>query len=515
MRQLKPTCVEDIIAANAMYRPGPMDSIPDYVAAKHSGNITYDCHQLEPILKNTYGQIVYQETVMQIFRDLAGYSLGRSDLVRRAMSKKHMEELEAERQNFIYGNDELKIHGCVKIGINADTANKIFEKMLSFAAYAFNKSHSAAYSVTSYMTAWLKYHYPTEFFCATLNFVDAQKELPSIIADAKKHNINILPPDINKSMVDFSIEGNNIRFGLKFLTGAKNRANAVVDERGSGFKSFKDFVKMKPGKAVAEACILSGACDMWINNHHDRRQNLLEAYEDLKKIAESIAKKEERLSTDEDQKLRDAYVEECRKWENYEIPMLPEMDMLDRLSLEQKYTSVYFSGDPMLKYEIPAYCMPIDALENSTSPCWVAAAIVEKKELKTKKDAKKMLSGLISDQSGAIKFVIFPKVFDKIESSLQTVMAFHGKWSAQDGEEPQFIIDDVKTLPVRNNKRIVVFFDDYRKTRNLIAEESKNESEETRYQVIMQNAPGMKMYTTHYLISEEFAKANQMRYVFI
>ena len=169
----------------------------------------------------------------------------------------------------------------------------------------------------------------------------------------------------------------------------------------------------------------------------------------------------------------------------------------------------------MLKYEIPAYCMPIDALENSTSPCWVAAAIVEKKELKTKKDAKKMLSGLISDQSGAIKFVIFPKVFDKIESSLQTVMAFHGKWSAQDGEEPQFIIDDVKALPVRNNKRIVVFFDDYRKTRNLIAEESKNESEGTRYQVIMQNAPGMKMYTTHYLISEEFAKANQMRYVFI
>lgn len=140
LRQLKPTCIEDVIAANAMYRPGPMDGIPAYVEAKNSGHFTYDCPQLEPILKSTYGQIIYQETVMRIFRDLAGYSMGRSDLVRRAMSKKHLDELEAERKNFIYGNDELNIHGCVKIGIDAEVANKIFEKMLSFAAYAFNKS---------------------------------------------------------------------------------------------------------------------------------------------------------------------------------------------------------------------------------------------------------------------------------------------------------------------------------------------------------------------------------------
>ena len=210
MKELKPTCLDDIIAGISLYRPGPMDYIPQYVEGKkNKDNIQYDCPQLEPILKPTYGVIVYQEQVMQIVRDLAGYSLGRSDLVRRAMAKKKLKVMEKERQNFIYGNEEEGIPGCIKNGVSAEVGNLIFDKMMSFAAYAFNKSHAAGYAVVCYQTAFLKRHYPVEYMCALLTSVsDNTSKVEGYIYACRQMNIPILPPDVNESYMGFTTEEN-------------------------------------------------------------------------------------------------------------------------------------------------------------------------------------------------------------------------------------------------------------------------------------------------------------------
>jgi DNA polymerase-3 subunit alpha len=512
LRQLQPTCIEDIIAANAMYRPGPMDSIPDYVAAKHSGNIVYDCPELEPILKETYGVIIYQEQVMRIFRDLAGYSMGRSDLVRRAMAKKHMDELVAERKNFIYGNEKENIHGCVPVGISEEAANKMFDKMLSFAAYAFNKSHAAVYSVTSYMTAWLKYHYPTEFYCAALNFVGAQKEIPSIIADAKRHGIQILKPDVNKSEANFSTENGNVRFGLKFLAGANNRASAVVDARESGFKSFKAFVQAKPGKTIAEACILSGACDAYAGNNPDKRNALLAAYHELSDKYDAILSAEARIAAatkdDVRQKAEEAYKNLCEQWDMYALPDVKPMNLMERLSEEQKYTSVYFSGNPLDGFEIdPNEYKDIGTLEDGET-VWIAAAVSDEKILKTKKDALPMMSGRLTDLTGSVNFIIFPRVYEKIAANLQTVMAFQGRMSANGDEEPQFVVSNVKELP-QKNKRIIVWFDDYEATKEIIRRGAVAKSDGMEAFLAGKNS---KLYRVGVSITEEYAQANGLNY---
>jgi DNA polymerase-3 subunit alpha len=489
-----------------------MDSIPDYVAAKHSGNIVYDCPELEPILKETYGVIIYQEQVMRIFRDLAGYSMGRSDLVRRAMAKKHMDELVAERKNFIYGNKEENIHGCVPVGISEEAANKMFDKMLSFAAYAFNKSHAAVYSVTSYMTAWLKYHYPTEFYCAALNFVGAQKEIPSIIADAKRHGIQILKPDINKSEANFSTENGNVRFGLKFLAGANNRASAVVDARESGFKSFKAFVQAKPGKTIAEACILSGACDAYISNDPEKRNALIAAYHELSDKYDAILSAEARIesATKEDVKVKaeEAYKLLCEQWEDYALPDAKPMTLMERLGKEQQYTSVYFSGNPLDGFDIdPNAYKDIGALEDGET-VWIAAAMSDDKVLKTKKDAQPMLSAKLTDLSGSVNCIIFPRVYEKVASNLQTVMAFQGRLSANDDEEPQFVIANVKELP-QKNKRMIVWFDDYNAVKEIIKRGAVSKSQGMEAWMAGKNS---KMYRTGVCITEEYAKQNGLRY---
>jgi len=512
LRQLQPTCIEDIIAANAMYRPGPMDSIPDYVAAKHSGNVVYDCPELEPILKDTYGQIIYQESVMRIVRDLAGYSMGRSDLVRRAMAKKHMDELVAERKNFVYGNEAEGIHGCVAIGIKEDVANGIFDKMISFASYAFNKSHAAVYSVTSYMTAWLKYHYPTEFYCAVLNYVGAQKEIPAIIADAKKHNITILKPDINKSEANFSTENGNIRFGLRFLAGANNRALAIIEAREGGYRSFKAFVQSRPGKVMAEACILSGACDAYAGNNPDKRNSLLKAYEDLSELYDNILSAEERIknATRDDLRVKaeTAYTELCKKWEEYKCPNEEPASFMERLMLEQQYTSIYFSGDPLDNFEInPKQYREIASLEDGEN-AWIAAVMSDEKILKTKKDALSMMSGRLTDRTGSVNCIIFPKAYAQISEQLQTVMAFQGKMSDNGEDEPQFIISDVKTLPQKNRRLLVWVNETFDKTLELL-KAGVAESDGLNAFIVGKNS---KIYPTGIRVSEKYVRDNKLRY---
>ena len=521
LRQMQPTCIEDIIAANAMYRPGPMDSIPDYIEAKFSGNVQYMCPELEPILSNTYGQIIYQEQVMAIFRELAGYSLGRSDLVRRAMAKKHLDELVAEREYFINGSSKydaehpdapLNIRGCVPSGISAEVANKMFDRMLAFAAYAFNKSHAAAYSVTSYMTAWLKYYYPTEFFCAALNYTGAQKEIPSIVADAKRHGIQVLRPDINKSEFNFSVEGKNIRFGLSFLANAKSRANVVIDGREGGFKTFKEFIKVRPGKSLAESCILAGACDSYIANNPDKRLALLEAYTELSAMYDKIVAAEARLETEmkSDAKIKaEATLNELiRKWDEYQLPKVQPMTLIQRLNEEQKYTSIYFSGNPMDSFDVQSGdYVDIANLEEGKN-VWIAAAISEERMLKTKKDSLPMMSGKFTDASGSVDFIIFPKTYAQVVDSLTTVMAFNGRLAQNNDEEPQFVVSSVKALP-QKNKKIVVWFDDYKATQAIVKSGAVDRT--TGYPAFLVGK-NSKMYATGVHITEEYAIENNLKY---
>ena len=513
LRQMKPTCIEDIIAANALYRPGPMDYIPEYVESKHSGKVAYDCPELEPILKGTYGVIVYQEQVQRIVRDLAGYSLGRADLVRRAMSKKKQDVLDAERQNFVYGNEKENIKGCVNNGITESVANKIFDKMIEFAKYAFNKSHAAAYSVTSYMTAWLKYYYPTEFYCAILNYVGAQKEIPAIVDDAKKHNILILKPDVNKSDANFVTENGNIRFGLKFLSGANNRAKAIVTAREGGYRSFKSFVQSKPGKVMAEACILSGACDAYIKGHNpDKRNSLLRAYEELTDIYDSILSAELRIqnATKDDLRVKaqEVYDTAIEKWENYQCPELDLTSMIERLNFEREYTSIYFSGDPLDSYDIDTNKYKDIASIEDGENVWIAAALSDEKILKTKKDALSMMSGRLTYRTGTIPCIVFPKVYAKIGNNIESVMGFQGKLSANGDEEVQFVISDVAVLPHKSQK-LLVWFDDYNRTKDVFLKGAVPRGSGIETFLVGKNS---KIYRVGVCITEDYAKKNGLQY---
>ncbi|MDY3057161.1 MAG: DNA polymerase III subunit alpha, partial [Mediterraneibacter faecis] len=271
MKELKPHNLEDVIAGISLYRPGPMDFIPQYIRGKNdSSSITYDCPQLEPILAPTYGCIVYQEQVMQIVRDLAGYSLGRSDLLRRAMSKKKAAVMEKERKIFIYGDEETGVPGCIKNGIDEQTANKIYDEMIDFAKYAFNKSHAAAYAVVSYQTAWLKYYFPVEYMAALMtSVIDNPSKVSEYIYACRQMNIKILPPDINKGEANFSVDGGDIRYGLAAIKSiGRPVIKAIVEDREELglFQNLEDFITRLSAKNILnkrtiENLIKAGALD--------------------------------------------------------------------------------------------------------------------------------------------------------------------------------------------------------------------------------------------------------------
>ena len=270
MKELKPNSLEDIIAGISLYRPGPMDFIPQYIRGKNdAGSITYDCPQLEPILAPTYGCIVYQEQVMQIVRDLAGYTLGRSDLLRRAMSKKKGDVMQKERQIFVYGDEENGVPGCIKNGIDEKTANKIYDEMIDFAKYAFNKSHAAAYAVVSYQTAYLKYYYPVEYMAALMtSVIENPSKVAEYIYACRQMNIQILSPDINRGIGNFSVDGNNIRYGLTAIKSIGRPVIASIIEDRDEFGPFKiwkiyqsDVSQGWLNKRAIEHLIKSGALD--------------------------------------------------------------------------------------------------------------------------------------------------------------------------------------------------------------------------------------------------------------
>lgn len=425
MKELKPENLEDVIAGISLYRPGPMDFIPKYLKGKNDrGAITYDCPQLEHILGPTYGCIVYQEQVMQIVRELAGYTMGRSDLVRRAMSKKKTSVMEKERQNFVYGNLAEGVTGCVNNGIDEKTANQIYDEMIDFAKYAFNKSHAACYAVVAYQTAFLKYYYPKEFMAALMtSVIDNSTKVSEYILACRQMGIQILPPDINEGLSGFSVSGNAIRYGLSAIKSVgRNVVDAIIRDREQNglYVSMDDFVERMGGKEVnkrtLENFIKSGALDSMPGN---RRQKAMIAPEMLDQ------KNKDRKNVLEGQiSLFDFAGEEEKEQFQITMPNVPEFSKEELLAFEKEILGIYISGHPMEEYletwknSITAKTADFIVDEESGRAIVEDGArvtiggIITGKVVKTTKTGKMMAFVTIEDMVGSVEVLVFPKDYE-------------------------------------------------------------------------------------------------------
>ena len=431
MKELKPENLEDIIAGISLYRPGPMDFIPKYLEGKNnSGTITYDCPQLEPILKPTYGCIVYQEQVMQIVRDLAGYTWGRSDLVRRAMSKKKQYVMEQERKNFIYGNPEENVKGCINNGVDEQTAGKIYDEMMDFAKYAFNKSHAAAYAVVSYQTAYLKYYYPVQFMAAIMtSVIDNPGKVTSYIYTCRSMGIEILPPDINEGESGFTVSGNSIRYGLSAIKSVgKNVIDAIVSEREKNGKytNLKNFVERLSGKEVnkrtVESFIKAGAFDSLGGN----RRQLMMVYV---AVMDSVGN-ERKHSIDGQMSLFDIMDEENKAEFEISMPDVEEYDRETMLAFEKEVIGVYVSGHPLedyaenMKKQVTAYSKDFMHDEEGHSVVSdgqraVIGGMISEINVKITKKGQHMAFLSLEDLFGNVEVVVFPNTFERYRNLLK------------------------------------------------------------------------------------------------
>ena len=460
MKELKPQSLEDVIAGISLYRPGPMDFIPQYIRGKNRPDtIKYDCPQLEPILKPTYGCIVYQEQVMQIVRNLAGYTLGRSDLVRRAMSKKKAAVMEKERQNFVYGNEEEGVPGCIANGISEQIANKIYDDMTDFAKYAFNKSHAAAYAVVSYQTAFLKYYYPVEFMAALMTSVI---EMPNKVAEyiqvCRQMNIKILPPDVNRGAYGFSVDNGSIRYGLSAIKSVGRPViNALVEEReiNGEYRSLKDFIERLTGtvnKRAIENFIKAGALDCMDGN---RRQKMLV----YGQIVDSIAQ-EKKNSFAGQMSLFDLVSEEDKK--DYEIRM-PDVEEYDKdmvLAFEKDVLGIYLSGHPLEKYRnimekmISARTIDFQPDDETGIPKVydgqkvIIGGMITEKTIKYTRNNKVMAFLTMEDLMGTVEIVVFPRDYEKWQTMLNedARVFIQGRVNAEDDKPSKLILEKVRTF---------------------------------------------------------------------
>ena len=425
MKELRPENLEDIIAGISLYRPGPMDFFPRYLKGKNDkDSITYECPQLEHILGPTYGCIVYQEQVMQIVRDLAGYTMGRSDLVRRAMSKKKAAVMEKERQNFVYGNPEEHVKGCIENGIDEKTANHIYDEMIDFARYAFNKSHAACYAVVAYQTAYLKYYYPKEFFAALMTSVmDNVNKVSEYILTCRQMGIRILPPDINEGQSGFSVSGDAIRYGLSAIKSiGRNVVDEIIRERKNNglFTSIDDFVERMGGREVnkrtLENFIKAGAMDSLPGN---RRQKTMIAPELLDQ------KNKDRKNVLEGQlSLFDFAAEEEKQQYQITMPNVPEFPKGELLAFEKETLGIYVSGHPMDEYletwknSITAKTTDFMVDEESGKAVvedGVRATIggmITAKTVKLTKNGQQMAFVTLEDMVGSVEVIVFPRDYE-------------------------------------------------------------------------------------------------------
>ena len=460
MKELKPQSLEDVIAGISLYRPGPMDFIPQYIRGKNRPDtIKYDCPQLEPILKPTYGCIVYQEQVMQIVRNLAGYTLGRSDLVRRAMSKKKAAVMEKERQNFVYGNEEEGVPGCIANGISEQTANKIYDDMIDFAKYAFNKSHAAAYAVVSYQTAFLKYYYPVEFMAALMTSVI---EMPTKVAEyiqvCRQMNIKILPPDVNRGAYGFSVDNGAIRYGLSAIKSVGRPViNALVEEREANgeYRSLKDFIERLTGtvnKRAIENFIKAGALDCLEGN---RRQKMLV----YSQIVDSIAQ-EKKNSFAGQMSLFDLVSDEEKKEYEIRMPDVEEYDKEMILAFEKDVLGIYLSGHPLERYRnimekmISAKTTDFQPDEESGIPKVydgqkvIIGGMITEKTIKYTRNNKVMAFLTVEDLLGTVEIVVFPRDYEKWQAMLnEDARVFvQGRVNAEDDKPSKLILEKVRAF---------------------------------------------------------------------
>jgi len=460
MKELKPENLEDVIAGISLYRPGPMDFIPKYLKGKNDrSQITYDCPQLEPILAPTYGCIVYQEQVMQIVRELAGYTMGRSDLVRRAMSKKKTAVMEKERQNFVYGNEAEGVKGCIANGIDELTANHIYDEMIDFAKYAFNKSHAACYAVVAIQTAYLKYYYPKEFMAALMTSVmENNSKVSEYILSCRQMGIPILPPDINEGQSGFSVSGDSIRYGLTAIKSVGyNVVKAIIEERERNgyFTSIDDFVERMGGKEInrrtLENFIKSGAMDSLPGN---RRQKMMIAPDLLEQ------KVKERKTTLEGQmSLFDFAAEEEKQQYQITMPKVDEFPREELLAYEKEILGVYVSGHPMEEYmdtwkkSITAKTTDFIVDEESgralvdDSAHVTVGGMITGKVLKTTRTGKMMAFITVEDMVGSVEVLVFPKDFEANRAVLEQDAKVFVQGRTSIGDDPVGKLICEKVIP--------------------------------------------------------------------
>ena len=489
MKELKPDCLEDLIAGVSLYRPGPMDQIPRYIRGKQNpGHNEYTHPSLEPILNVTYGCMVYQEQVMQIVRDLAGYSLGRADLVRRAMGKKKLDVMAKEREIFINGqvdeNGNVVVPGCVRNGIDAESANKIFDEMAEFAKYAFNKSHAACYAVVAYRTAYLKAYYPEEFMASMLNsFLGNLDKVPAYIDECKKLGIEILKPDINKSSTKFTVENGKIRFGLGSIknVGIQPVDNIINDrnERGE-FKSFADFCERMAGEAVNKKCIESLIKAGTFTEFPETRATLLASFETIIDTIQIYNKKGmSGQVTMFDLGNSENNLEEIK----YNFVELPELSEKELLSMEKEMLGIYVSGHPLEKIReqiiastnISSLQMKeIDEqnsqenengeLQSQTRSKFIdgqevkIAGIITSVKKKYTKNNKIMVFLSIEDLYGTAEIIVFEPTYIKAQNILveENIVMIDGRLSIREDDNTKIVAREIKNFGEAKPKMLIL-----------------------------------------------------------
>ena len=458
MKELKPQSLEDVIAGISLYRPGPMDFIPQYIRGKNRPDtIRYDCPQMEPILKPTYGCIVYQEQVMQIVRELAGYTLGRSDLVRRAMSKKKASVMAKERQNFVYGNAEEGVPGCIANGISEEIANKIYDEMTDFAKYAFNKSHAAAYAVVSYQTAYLKYYYPVEFMAALMtSVVEMPNKVAEYISVCRQMGIRILPPDINHGVYGFSVDNGAIRYALSAI---KSIGRPVIEgivrerEEHGEYTSLKTFIERnidQINKRVVENLIKAGALDCLEGNRNQKMTVYTQ-------IIDSINQDKKHTMAGQ-LSLFDIAPEENKNEFEIRMPQAAEYPKETILTFEKEVLGIYLSGHPLERYRNMMEKM-ISAKTSDFQPDdetgipevydnqkVIVGGMITDKTIKYTKNNKVMAFLTVEDLVGTVEVVVFPRDYEKCQMFLNedARLFIQGRVSAEDDKASKLILEKVR-----------------------------------------------------------------------
>lgn len=494
MKELLPASLEDIIAGISLYRPGPMDQIPRYIRNKNNpSEVKYDHPLLENILNVTYGCMVYQEQVMQIVRDLGGYSMGRSDLVRRAMSKKKISVMEQERKNFIYGIDDeegnIIVKGCIRNGVDEAVANKIFDEMMDFASYAFNKSHAAAYAVVAYQTAWLKGYYPLEFMAALLNsFLGSSDKISQYVYECKTLNIEVLPPDINESQMKFTVVNGKIRFGLAAVKNVGEGAvRSIIEERKvkGPYKSFRDFCDRidtrEVNKRCVESLIKSGAFD----SLGIFRSKLMAAYE---KMLDGVAQMKKR-NMDGQMSLFEIAAPGNDEAQNGELMVFDDKDIYPDikeypqkmlLSMEKEMLGLYISGHPLSEFDaelkkiVTLYSADLNLDINQNEDSYLlddhknisdgmnvtVGGIITSKKTKTTRNNNLMAFLTLEDLYGIMEVIVFPTTLEKYAKLIieENIVLIKGRVSIKEEEQPKIICEEISPLKKMQARKVYLRF---------------------------------------------------------